>query len=228
MTTAFVTGALGGIGSAICRTLLRDGLDVVGLDLKSTDAEGYKTHELDLSREDVGERFADILWRWEDARVLVNCAGRYKTGDAMSLSTADFDLTFAINVRGPFLLTQAFARHLASRGTSGAVVNVSSLAGRNGSVNVDYGASKGAVDALTKSLAKALASHHIRVNAVAPGLIDTDMASRSPAEVRRMVQTSPSGRLGRPDEVAEMVAFLVSDRSQYVNGQSIAVCGGIA
>lgn len=228
MATAFVTGALGGIGSSICRTLSRDGLIVVGLDLEAASRGVYDVHHLDVGGADAGERFADMLERREDAAVLVNCAALYRPSDVLGLDAVSFDRTFAVNVRGPFLLSQAFARCLRRRSRPGVVINVGSLAGRNGSVNVDYGASKGAVDALTKSLAKALAGQGIRVNAVAPGLIDTPMALLTPEESRRATDASPAGRRGTPDEVAEVVAFLASGRSGYVNGQSLAVCGGIA
>jgi NAD(P)-dependent dehydrogenase (short-subunit alcohol dehydrogenase family) len=146
----------------------------------------------------------------------------------MTLDVAGFDRTYFVNVRAPFLLSQAFARSLAARCAPGSIVNVGSLAGRNGSVNVDYGTSKGAVDALTRSLAKAFAANGVRVNAVAPGLIDTDMARRAPAGVRRSIDACPAGRVGTPEEVAAVVAFLASGLSGYINGQSVAVCGGFA
>lgn len=168
-----------------------------------------------------------MLRRHADLSCLVNCAGLYRSRPFRAVSADEFDATIAVNLRAPFLAAQALADHLERQKRPGCIVNVSSTAGRMGSSAVDYAASKAGLDNLTRSLARVLAPLEIRVNAVAPGLVETPMGATVPGEVRERTLAAPSGRIAAPEDIADVVAFLLSPQSRHVNGQSLAVCGGL-
>jgi NAD(P)-dependent dehydrogenase (short-subunit alcohol dehydrogenase family) len=164
--------------------------------------------------------------------VLVNNAAVVKTQALLDVTGQDWDLIMGVNAKGLFFLLQAVGRRMAARGR-GSIVNIASVAARSARPKQTvYGASKAAVLHLTKSTAAALGPSGVRVNAVCPGVIETPMwqqvkQERTPDEVRGILASIPLGRTAGPEEVAEVVAFLASDRSSYINGQGINVCGGL-
>ena len=164
--------------------------------------------------------------------VLVNNAAVVKTQALLDVTGQDWDLIMGVNAKGLFFLLQAVGRRMAARGR-GSIVNIASVAARSARPKQTvYGASKAAVLHLTKSAAAALGPSGVRVNAVCPGVIETPMwqqvkQERTPDEVRGILASIPLGRTAGPEEVAEVVAFLASGRSSYINGQGINVCGGL-
>ena len=227
MKTALVTGAMGGIGRSVVERFKADGFEVVQIDYNNTD-DLRDLVEMDLRGSDIEEKFDALLASYPEAVVLVNCAGWYVPQDLFDVDLNGYDSNFNVNVRAVFLASRAFARHLKNHAIPGAIVNVSSVSGRMGSAIIDYAASKSAVDNLTKSLAKALAGTSIRVNAVAPGIVDTPMGRRIPAHVlEERIKTIPLRRIASPEDIANVIAFLASDQAAYVNGQTLAVCGGM-
>lgn len=227
MKTAIVTGAMGGIGRSVVERFIADGYSVVQIDNNNPDVLPQLV-EMDLRNPDIEEKFDALLAAHPESVVLVNCAGWYQPQDLFDIDVNGFDSNFNVNVRAVFLASRAFARHLKTREVPGAIVNVSSVSGRIGSTVVDYAASKAAIENLTKSLAKALAGTSIRVNAVSPGIVDTPMGRRIPPHVLdERIKSIPLRRIATSIDVANVIAFLASDQAAYVNGQTLAVCGGM-
>ena len=162
--------------------------------------------------------------------VLVNNAGIFKAADFLDVTEADFDAVLRVNLKGAFLVGQAVAR-LMARGGGGAIINMSSVNGVLAIPNIaSYNVSKGGINQLTRVMALALADKGIRVNAVAPGTIATELAARAVLtsdEARaRVLSRTPMRRLGQPSEVADVVAWLASEASSYVTGEIVTVDGG--
>jgi len=238
--TVLVTGAAQGMGLAIARRLACDGCVVALVDRQEEQVRavarglpGARSYMMDLL--DV-ERIAPLVEQVEDEcgplTGLVNNAGIVKTQPFLDVSPADWESVFGVNARAPFLLMQAAGARMATRGT-GAIVNVASVAGRSARPEQTvYGASKAALLHLTKSAAAALGPHGVRVNAVCPGVVETEMTTlvwreRRPEDVQRIVQGIPLGRVAVPDEVAAAVVWLLDAGASYVNGQALNVCGGL-
>ncbi|MFZ2988680.1 SDR family NAD(P)-dependent oxidoreductase [Ideonella sp.] len=162
---------------------------------------------------------------------LVNNAGIFKAADFLDVTEADWDAVIDVNLKGSFLVGQAVARQMVSQGTGGAIVNMSSV---NASLAIasiaSYNASKGGINQLTRAMALALADHGIRVNAAAPGTIATELARSavltSDDARQRILGRTPMKRLGEPEEVADVVAFLLSDASRYMTGEIVHIDGG--
>jgi len=225
-----VTGSNGGIGQASCRRLGQSGWHPVGIDLGASGAGNWPHYGCDLADLDkMAETLAAIERDHGLIRALFNNAGIYHSGvDYFDLSPDLYDRTMAINVRAPFFAAQWVAQRLIAAGEGGAIVTTASLAGQAGSTVIDYGASKAAVINLTRSLAKRLGPHGIRVNAVAPGLIETAMGSRVAPEAReRMATQAALRRVGQPEEITSVVDFLMSDAASFVTGTTVDVNGGL-
>ncbi len=211
---AVVTGSNGRIGQATCARFAKTGLTAVGIDVGPTAAGNWPHYQSDLTDlEQMRATFARIESEHGLIRVLFNNAGIYHDGeDFLDASPEGFDQTLDINLRTPFFATQLVAKRLIASGETGAIVNTASLAGQAGSTVVDYGAAKAALINFTRSAARALGPHGIRVNAVAPGLIDTAMGARVPEASRtRMMTHSALRRIGEPEEIANVVNFLAGD-----------------
>jgi len=227
---AVVTGSNGRIGQATCAKLAQSGWRVAGIDLGEKGAGNWSHHPCDLADLD---RLAATLAKIEGEhgliRGLFNNAGIYHSGTDFFEQTPEmFDQTMDVNVRVPFFATQWVAKRLIEAGKGGAIVTTASVAGLLGSGVVDYGASKAAVINLTRSLGRRLGRHGIRVNAVAPGLIDTAMGQRVAPEAReRMLAQAALGRIGQPEEIASVVDFLMSDGASFVTCTTIEVSGGL-
>jgi 3-oxoacyl-[acyl-carrier protein] reductase len=236
-----VTGAASGLGAACAELLADRGATVVGFDRQpSTPPPGGSWETLDLSDVDaIAPAFALAVERHGHLDGLVNAAGVMDTRAFGKIAPADFDRIFAVNVRAAFFVLQAAADAMA-RGRGGSAVLFASTAGRVGRpLASHYAASKAAVLSLVQSTAVALAPDGIRVNAVSPGLVETPMlqgirlarteqGADSPEAVRaEWERRIPLRRLGTPAEVAEVVAFLVSDASAYVTGEDVGIHGGL-
>jgi NAD(P)-dependent dehydrogenase (short-subunit alcohol dehydrogenase family) len=239
---AIVTGGAKGIGRAIVQRLVEDGAGVLLVDI---DAAAGEAAAADLSAAGASVAFchADVAQPDQAAaivaaaerelggvEILVNNAGIAPRASFLDLAIEEFDHVMAINLRAPLLLTQAVARHLRPRQCGGAVVNLSSInAVLNGPDSLAYCVSKGGLNQLTRNCAIALAPYGIRVNAVGPGTVATEMAASfglTGAGVIPVLQRTPMRRLGEPSEIAAVVAFLASDDASFVSGQTVYADGG--
>jgi NAD(P)-dependent dehydrogenase (short-subunit alcohol dehydrogenase family) len=234
-----VTGATRGIGRAIAQACAREGAAVVvnGRDdvagralVAELTAGGTRAawHRADLGR--VGEARGLIdatIAAFGRIDVLVNNAGLFQRRPALEMDEADWDHVLDVNLKGAFFCAQAAARAMRARGEGGAIVNVASDAAWSGGINpcAHYAASKAGLVSITRSLAKELAPHRIRVNAVAPGLITTEMGGTAGSTLPDL--RIPLGREGTPDEVAACVVFLASDEASYVTGANLNLSGGL-
>eukprot|EP00591_Stephanopyxis_turris_P005159 CAMPEP_0195519618 /NCGR_PEP_ID=MMETSP0794_2-20130614/15141_1 /TAXON_ID=515487 /ORGANISM="Stephanopyxis turris, Strain CCMP 815" /LENGTH=290 /DNA_ID=CAMNT_0040648801 /DNA_START=23 /DNA_END=895 /DNA_ORIENTATION=+ len=169
------------------------------------------------------------------ASILVNCAGITRDNLIENMTEDEFDDVIAVNLKGTFLTSKYFAaperlEALGSCSFSSSIINFSSIVGDRGNIGqTNYAASKAGVLGLTKSLAKELARHNIRVNAIVPGFIDTPMTAKMPEHIKeRMKQNIPMRRYGTTDNVADLVAFLASERAAYITGESIEISGAIS
>lgn len=237
---ALVTGAARGIGRAIAEKLASEGADLALCDLKedwlaetaqAITAKGRKALSLatDVSQaKSVQETVDQALQAFGRLDILVNNAGITRDGLLVRMSEEDFDQVLSVNLKGAFLFTKAVARGMMKQ-QSGTIINVASIIGLIGNAGqCNYAASKAGVIALSKSAARELAARNIRVNAVAPGFIETRMTAELPEALKqKMLAAIPLARFGLPDDVANVVLFLASPASAYMTGQVLNVCGGM-
>jgi NAD(P)-dependent dehydrogenase (short-subunit alcohol dehydrogenase family) len=229
---ALVTGATSGLGRAIAQQLGRDGLEVIvhgrdaergALAVKQIESAGGAARfaAADLSDPDSIQRLAADAGEID---VLVNNAGFSWFGATADLKTETFDALFASNVRAPYFLVAAFAPRMAARG-SGSIINISSMTGRVGlAAAAAYGATKGALESLTRAWAAEFSPGGVRVNAVAPGPVYTD--GSVPERTTALGETTPMGRAASPEEIAWLVSFLASPQASYITGAVLAADGG--
>ena len=237
---AIVTGGTRGIGLAIARLLAEDGASVVvsGRDAARLEAAVKELESLGApamavaadaaKREDADRLVEATRERFGRLDVLVNNAGITRDQLLVRMKDDDWDQVLDTNLRGVFLMTRAVGKVM-MRQKSGRIINIASTAGAMGNPGqVNYSAAKAGVIGLTKAAGRELAHWNILVNAVAPGLIETDMAASIPAEAREaMLQQVPLKRIGQGREVAEVVRFLAGDGASYITGQTIHVNGGL-
>lgn len=242
---AIVTGAARGIGRAIAERLYAEGMNVMLADVDHQVGEKaavtigpddrIRFTECDVAEKlDVRNLMAATLDAFGDVHVLVNNAGIVGGAEFLDLKEEDFDKVLRVNLKGAFLLSQAVARHMVERikdgERPGAIVNMSSVNAVFALPNqIPYSVSKGGLSQLTRAAALSLAPYGIRVNAVGPGSIQTDMlasVNRDPAAKRMLLSRTPLGRIGQPAEIASTVAFLASDEASYITGQTVFADGG--
>lgn len=251
---AVITGGARGIGLAIAQGYLAQGAKLVIADidqsaidaaLATLDAGGLAGERLMGVRLDVCDRQAieamvtQVSERFGGIDILVNNAALFDMQPVLEVTEASYDKQFNVNVKGLFFTLQAVARAMVARGKGGAIINMSSQAGRRGEALVStYCATKAAVISLTQSCALDLIKHGIRVNGIAPGVVDTPMwaevdalfaryEGRPPGEKKRLVgEAVPHGRMGRPEDYIGPALFLASDDSDYVVAQTLNVDGG--
>ena len=242
---ALVTGSARGIGRATAEALARDGFDLVlncsserslpvaeaaaaelaeryGVDAMACAADVSRTEEADALVSAALERFGRI-------DVLVNNAGITRDGMLLRMTDEDFDRVLAVNLRGAFLMCRRVGKQML-RQRYGRIVSMSSIVGVVGNAGqANYAASKAGLIGLTKTVARELGGRGITANAVAPGFVETDMTAALPEKVLEGASSRIAlGRLGRAEEVAELVAFLASDRAAYITGQVIGIDGGMS
>jgi 3-oxoacyl-[acyl-carrier protein] reductase len=218
------------MGSACARKLAAGGARLVLFDKKEAHLEGALSIEGDVTvARDVETAVELALSRFGRLDVLVNAAGVLLPTRFLDMTEDEWDWVVAVNLKGAFLTSRAVAPAMKARGY-GRIVHFSSTAGKTVSTlgGSHYTASKHGVLGLTRALAKELAPHGITVNAVCPGLIDTEMVREtvSPEAIARYEASFPISRLGTPDEVAELVSFLASDRAAYITGAALDINGG--
>jgi len=237
---ALVTGAAQGIGKAVALLLARNGADIIVSDINLEKAEetareveglgqralAVKTNVAEAN--DVEKMVQTALERFGRIDILINNAGITRDKLLLRMSDEDWDAVLGVNLRGTFLCTRAVIRPMAKQ-KSGKIVNIASVVGTMGNAGqANYGASKAGVIGFTKTVAREYAPRGINVNAIAPGYIETPMTEALPEkakeELKRMI---PMDRLGKPEDVAEAVLFLVSEASTYITGQVLHVNGGI-
>ena len=232
-----VTGGAQGIGEACARRFAREGARVVIADLSDDRGQALASELGALFVHcDVGEKaqvdalVARTLQAHGRLDVLVNNAGIFKAADFLDITEEDFDAVLRVNLKGAFLMGQAAARAMASTG-AGAIVNMSSVNAVLAIPSIaSYNVSKGGINQLTRVMALALVDKGIRVNAVAPGTIATELAARavltSEEAKARILSRTPMRRLGQPSEVADAVAWLASDAASYITGEIVVIDGG--
>ncbi len=239
---AVVTGGARGIGRAIVERLARQGANVVIADMLIDLAEQSAREVSEISNRKIiafqvnvtegkstTELIDHVIKEFGKLDILVNNAGITRDTLIMRMDEADWDAVLDVNLKGVFNCSKAAIRPMMKQ-RYGRIVNISSVSGQAGQAGqTNYSASKAGVIGFTKALAREVASRQITVNAVAPGFIPTALTNDLPEELKKSIlSATPAGRMGTPEEVAAAVAFLASDEAAYINGQVLAVDGGMA
>ncbi len=239
--TAIVTGGARGIGKAICRMLAKNGCKIAVVDINEEEAlqtarelTDFKVETLAIktdvtSESEVQSMTKNVLDKFGKIDILINNAGITRDGLCLRMKPDDFDLVLKVNLKSVFLCTKAVIREM-MKNRYGRIVNLASVVGLMGNVGqANYAASKAGIIGFTKTLARESAPRGITVNAVAPGFIDTEMTQAIPENNRQAILTQvPLGRLGTPEEIANVVAFLASDLAGYITGEVVRIDGGMA
>ncbi len=237
---ALVTGGARGIGRAIALTFAKEGANIVVADVNleiaqktALEIEGLGrialALEMDVTNYDLVEAGINkILDKMGKVDILVNNAGITKDNLVLRMSQAEWDAVINVNLKGTFNCIKAVSRPMVKQ-RSGRIISIASIIGLMGNPGqANYAASKAGIIALTKTIAKELASRNINANAVAPGFIQTEMTAKLPEDIKkRMLEAIPLAKLGTPQDVANLCLFLASDESSYITGQVITIDGGM-
>jgi NAD(P)-dependent dehydrogenase (short-subunit alcohol dehydrogenase family) len=224
-----VTGGTRGIGAGIARTFVAEGATVAYAGTRAARIDGAEGFVAELGDPQAPARLvAEVTQRFGGLDVLVNNAGVGSRSNEWELTPEEWDRVHAVNLRATFFLAREAARSMRERG-GGSIVNIASIAGQNGGIagSPAYAASKGAVIALTRSLARRFAPHRIRVNCLSPADIETDMTAGWPHDLReRLIALTPLARFGAVEEVTGAAVYFASDESTFVTGQTLSINGG--
>lgn len=237
---AIITGAARGIGFSIAEMLSEHGATsvIIDIDQEAVNAAVQKIDDrgnravgftADVTNSDeIASIFKEINKEFGKIDILINNAGITKDGLLMKMKEADWDAVINVNLKGTFICTQKVCRYML-KSRSGVILNIASVVGLMGNAGqANYAASKGGIIALTKSSAKEFASRNIRVNAIAPGFIQTEMTDKLPQEIIDNYSSAiPLSRLGTVKDVANLCIFLASEEAGYITGQTIQVDGGL-
>jgi len=237
---ALITGGARGIGRAIAMTFAKEGADIVVADVNleiaqktALEIEGLGrialALEMDVTNYDLVEAGINkILDKMGKVDILVNNAGITKDNLVLRMSQAEWDAVINVNLKGTFNCIKAVSRPMVKQ-RSGRIISIASIIGLMGNPGqANYAASKAGIIALTKTIAKELASRNINANAVAPGFIQTEMTASLPEDIKKkMLEAIPLAKLGTPQDVANLCLFLASDESSYITGQVITIDGGM-
>jgi len=237
---ALITGGARGIGQAIAMNFAREGANIVVADVNlevaqktasDIEALGRKALALEMDVTDyakVEEGINKILDKFGKVDILVNNAGITKDNLILRMSQAEWDAVINVNLKGTFNCIKAVSKPMVKQ-RSGKIISIASIIGLMGNFGqANYAASKAGIIALTKTVAKELASRNINANAVAPGFIQTEMTAKLSEDVKKkMMEAIPLSKLGTPDDVANVCLFLASEESNYITGQTITVDGGM-
>ncbi len=228
---ALVTGGSRGIGKAIVTTLCDRGCEVFYFSRTHGDYDNAHAHHIEVDMSDpvsIEEGMGAVFEQTDYLDVVVNNAGITKDSLLMRMPSENWDEVINVNLRSVFQVCQKVVRSMTRR-KSGVIINISSIVGVTGNGGqTNYAASKAGIIGFSKSLAKELSSRNIRVNAVAPGFIDTSMSEAIPEKIKdELVKQIPLKRIGQVEEVAKVVAFLASDDASYITGQVVCVDGGL-
>jgi 3-oxoacyl-[acyl-carrier protein] reductase len=238
-SVAIVTGSGRGIGRAIALELAAAGVKVVVNDLGSTEETVGLIREAggeclavqaDVTKVvDVDRLIKTTLDHFGKINILINNAGITRDSLLLRMKEVDWDAVLATNLKGVFLCTKAVSKAMVKQ-RSGVIINISSVVGLSGNAGqANYAAAKAGIIGFSKSIAKELASRGIRINAIAPGYISTDMTETlAEGQQTEVLGAIPLGRLGKPEDIAKVVRFLVSPDASYITGQTLSVDGGLA
>ena len=223
-----VAGALGGVGVRVCVADIEAASARAVSEALRAEGQAALGLAVDVSdRASVEQMVEGVLRRWGQVDILVNNAAISDTTPALEVTDETWDRLIAVNLTGQFLCSQVVGRHMVSRGY-GRIVNVSSINGLRGKFGqANYSASKGGEIAMSKALAKELGKFNINVNVVAPGMVMTEMARNIPPEFLNLaIDETVLGRIATPEDCAEVVTFLCSDRARHITGEVIKIDGG--
>jgi 3-oxoacyl-(acyl-carrier-protein) reductase len=236
---ALVTGAGQGIGRAIALRLADEGVNVAVNDLDSDTAKkvvgeleqkGVKAIAVagDISKPQIAAEITEqVIETWGKCNILINNAGINRDSLLVKMSDQDWEMVLNVNLRGSFNCIREVARHMMTE-KYGKIVNLASIAALGNRGTANYSASKAGIIALSKSAALELASYGINVNCISPGFVDTDMFQSIPEKIKQKIMSRlPLSRPARPEEITDLILFLVSERSSYITGQVVVIDGGI-
>jgi NAD(P)-dependent dehydrogenase (short-subunit alcohol dehydrogenase family) len=233
MDKVIVTGAARGIGEAIAERLSSEGYEVIGVDLEMPEShknvlmQKVEFHQLDISDENaVGSFFAGFAKKHHKVYALVNNAGIIKDNLIWNMPFSDFNAVLDVNLKGTWLMCRE-ASKLMKAGNGGRIINISSRAWLGNKGQSNYSASKAGIVGMTRALALELGKYNVLVNAIAPGLIDTPLVQKLGKDIlKKLIEAQPTRTMGKPEDIANAVAFLASPNTNFITGQTIYVDGG--